>query len=96
MRIQRDSSPECKSLTETKNCVEKLTDFEVEDVVGAHCLAPVLEELLNVHGDGQALELATPVGELVDPLRSDSWGKAPLRLSVYCLISLITNRIPLI
>ena len=33
----------------------KLTYFEVKNVVGAHCFAAVLEELLDVNGDGQAL-----------------------------------------
>jgi len=30
----------------------KLTDFEVEDVIGADGLAAVFEELLDVHRDG--------------------------------------------
>lgn len=35
----------------------RLTDLEVEDVVGADGLPAVLVKLFNVDGDGQALEL---------------------------------------
>ena len=32
-----------------------LTDLEVEDMIGAHGLAAVFEELLYVHRDGESL-----------------------------------------
>ena len=45
-------------LTDRKYCMSGvLTDLEVKYVVGAHCLAPVLVELLNVDWDGESLQL---------------------------------------
>lgn len=75
---------------------ERLTDFEVKHMVGADSLAPVLKKLFDVHGYRKSLQLAASLGELADPLRGVGRGDAPLRLSVYCLISLITNHIPII
>ena len=77
---------------------EGLTDFEVEYVVGADCLAAVLEEFLDVDGDGQALKFAAASrhsGELAHPLRGVRCRSCNTRLSVnYCLLSsLITNQV---
>jgi len=52
-------------------------DFEVENVVGADGLAPVFKELFDVDGDGQSLQLASPLGELADPLRRVGRGVRP-------------------
>lgn len=46
-------------------------------MVGADGLAAIFEELFYVDGDGQALELAAPLGELVDPLGGDGRGVGP-------------------
>ena len=77
-----------------------LTDLEVEDVIGADGLAAVFEELLDVHRDGEPLQLGASLGELAHPLRRPGCRGAtlvrPQRLSVYCMISLITNRVPCI
>jgi len=40
-------------------------------VVGADGFATILEELFEVHGDGQALEVAASLGCLACPLRGD-------------------------
>ncbi len=73
-----------------------LTDFEVKHMVGADSLAPILKKLFDMHGNRKSLQLAASLGELTDPLRCVGRDDAPLRLSVYCLISLITNHIPII
>ena len=75
-----------------------LTDLEVEDVVRAHRFPAVLIEVLYVHRDGQTLQLAAALSELTHPLRGGSGGNptcntSTARLSVYCLSSLITNRV---
>lgn len=80
-------------------------------MVGANCLAAVLEELLDVHGDGQALQFAAALldgGAVVELLMLRCGSQAAhhlvvvhdrrracdtTRLSVYCLSSLITNRV---
>ena len=74
-----------------------LTDLEVEDMIGAHGLAAVFEELLYVHRDGESLQLGAALGKLAHPLRcACCCGGArlcPYRLSVYSMISLATNQL---
>ena len=75
-----------------------LTDLEVEDVVRAHRFPAVLVKVLDVHWDRQTLQLAAALSELVDPLRRGSsddpnCSTSTARLSVYCLSSLIANRV---
>lgn len=75
-----------------------LTDLEVEDVVRAHRFPSVLVEVLDVHRDRETLQLAAALSELANPLRGGSGGNptcstSTARLSVYCLSSLITNRV---
>ena len=71
----------------------ELTNLEVENMVRADCFAPILEELLDMHWDGQALQLAAALCELVHPGGVVGGGARCVRLSVHCLISLITNRV---
>ena len=68
-----------------------LTDFEVEDVVGADCLAAILKKLFDVHGNGQALQLAAALRELAHPGGGVPCGPHdwPV-LSVYCLMTCVT------
>ena len=75
-----------------------LTDLEVEDVVRAHRFPAVLVKVLDVHRNRQTLQLAAALSELANPLRGGSGGNptcstSTARLSVYCLSSLITNRV---
>ena len=75
-----------------------LTDLEVEDVVRAHCFPAVLIKVLDMYWDWQTLQLAAALSELANPLRGGSGGNptcstSTARLSVYCLSSLITNRV---
>ena len=62
-------------------------------MVGADSLATVLEELLHVDLDWQALELAAALGELIDPLGGAGGGRPTLRLSFNGRTLLITNRV---